>query len=112
MCGFVAQHRCQLDIDHIDGNHLNEDFSNLQLLCANCHRLKTYLNEDWTYEPKVYNVELKVVNQNIMDINKCIRCGQSAILNLKEDRSIWFCMAHGMEYADIKSGKYEKGREA
>jgi 5-methylcytosine-specific restriction endonuclease McrA len=61
-CGFLAQHRCQLDIDHIDGNHKNEDMSNLQLLCANCHRLKTYLNEDWTYTPAVYDVQLKVVN--------------------------------------------------
>jgi hypothetical protein len=43
-----------------------------------------------------------------MNKNKCIRCGQSAWFNLKEDRSVWFCIAHGMEYADIKSGKYEK----
>lgn len=61
-CGFKAEHKCQLDIDHIDGNHRNEDESNLQVLCANCHRLKTYLNEDWTYTPEKYNIELKVVN--------------------------------------------------
>jgi hypothetical protein len=42
-CSFVPQHSCQLDVDHIDGNHLNNDPSNLQTLCANCHRLKTYL---------------------------------------------------------------------
>lgn len=46
-CGFEAVHRSQMDIDHIDGNHMNNDHSNLQILCANCHRLKTYLNEDW-----------------------------------------------------------------
>jgi 5-methylcytosine-specific restriction endonuclease McrA len=46
-CGFVAIHRSQLDVDHIDGNHRNNDISNLQVLCANCHRLKTYTNEDW-----------------------------------------------------------------
>jgi len=43
-----------------------------------------------------------------MNKNKCIRCGSIAFFNLKEDRSVWFCIAHGMEYADIKSGKYEK----
>jgi hypothetical protein len=27
--------------DHIDGNHSNDDFSNCQALCPNCHSLKT-----------------------------------------------------------------------
>ena len=38
---------CQLDIDHIDGNRENNDIINLQTLCANCHRLKTYESKDW-----------------------------------------------------------------
>ncbi len=46
-CGFIPKHMCQLDVDHIDGNHQNNDPSNLQTLCANCHRLKTYFNKDW-----------------------------------------------------------------
>lgn len=46
-CGFVAKHSCQLDVDHIDGNHNNNEESNLQTLCANCHRYKTWLNKDW-----------------------------------------------------------------
>src|SRR3546814_6516858 len=29
-CGFVPQHTCQLDVDHIDGNHANNNPSNLQ----------------------------------------------------------------------------------
>ncbi len=41
-CGFIPEHKCQLDVDHIDGNHKNDDISNLQTLCANCHRLKTH----------------------------------------------------------------------
>lgn len=45
-CGFVPVHPCQLDVDHVDGNHKNDDPSNLRTLCANCHRLKTYLNRD------------------------------------------------------------------
>lgn len=40
-CGFMG-HPCQLDVDHIDQDHLNASISNLQTLCANCHRLKTY----------------------------------------------------------------------
>lgn len=42
MCGFVPEHTCQLDVDHIDGDCTNDDPTNLQTLCANCHRLKTY----------------------------------------------------------------------
>jgi len=39
-CGFVPEHRCQLDIHHVDGNHHNNDPNNLETLCANCHRLE------------------------------------------------------------------------
>lgn len=28
-----------LELDHIDGNHYNNNFSNLRLLCPNCHAL-------------------------------------------------------------------------
>lgn len=45
-CGFIPEDLCQLDVDHIDGNHNNNDPANLQTLCANCHRLKTKRNGD------------------------------------------------------------------
>jgi len=41
-CGFKPENKCQLDVDHIDKNHNNNDPDNLQTLCANCHRLKTH----------------------------------------------------------------------
>jgi 5-methylcytosine-specific restriction endonuclease McrA len=46
-CGFVAVHSCQLDVDHIDGDKNNNAPSNHQTLCANCHRLKTFLERDF-----------------------------------------------------------------
>ncbi|TXG79480.1 MAG: HNH endonuclease [Spirochaetes bacterium] len=46
-CKFVPIHPCQLDVDHIDGDHSNNELSNLRTLCANCHRLKTFMNKDW-----------------------------------------------------------------
>lgn len=59
-CGFAALDSCQLDIDHIDGIRTNNDPSNLQTLCANCHRLKTKLNKD----NRIYEVKLKLVGKN------------------------------------------------
>lgn len=48
-CGFKALDKCQLDVDHIDGDHSNSHPYNLQTLCANCHRLKTKINRDGFY---------------------------------------------------------------
>jgi hypothetical protein len=45
-CGFKAEHPCQLDVDHIDGNKENNDLTNHKILCSNCHRLKTVKNND------------------------------------------------------------------
>lgn len=51
-CGFIPIHSVQLDVDHIDGNHNNNDIKNLQTLCANCHRLKTYVNKEGGYKKR------------------------------------------------------------
>lgn len=44
--GFILINQIQLDVDHIDGNHDNNEPSNLKTLYANCHRLKTYENNE------------------------------------------------------------------
>lgn len=36
-------HPIQLDIDHVNGDSSDGRYENLQVLCANCHRLKTHL---------------------------------------------------------------------
>ena len=41
-CGFNARRQCGgsiLEIDHIDGDHKNNEKKNLQVLCPNCHAL-------------------------------------------------------------------------
>ena len=48
-CGFIPTNMCQIDIDHIDGNNKNNSPSNFQTLCANCHRLKTFMKKDGIY---------------------------------------------------------------
>lgn len=39
--GFIPVHPCQLEIDHGDGDKMNNKPSNLITLCGNCHNLKT-----------------------------------------------------------------------
>ena len=56
MCGFIPEDPCQIDIDHIDGNHKNHSKDNLQALCANCHRLKTKRNKEGIYKNTLPNV--------------------------------------------------------
>jgi hypothetical protein len=46
-CGFNAEHECQLTVDHIDGNRYNNQPSNYQTLCHNCHALKSWQNKDY-----------------------------------------------------------------
>lgn len=36
----------RLDIDHIDGNPINNSLDNLQFICPNCHRAKTIFIDD------------------------------------------------------------------
>lgn len=38
--------RSSLTVDHIDGNHENNEPDNLQTLCSNCHNIKTIENGD------------------------------------------------------------------
>ena len=59
-CGFVAINPCQLDVDHIDGNSKNTKIENFQIICANCHRLKTFLNKDWKQFNKKIDKQLKL----------------------------------------------------
>jgi hypothetical protein len=45
-CNCTIHDSSQLEVDHIDGNPFNNDPSNLQTLCANCHKYKTHKNKD------------------------------------------------------------------
>lgn len=51
-CGFSSKYEVQFDVDHIDGNHNNNEITNLQTLCSNCHRLKTFLCEEGIHKKK------------------------------------------------------------
>jgi len=47
ICTTTIVHSVQLDVDHKDGNHLNNDLDNLQTLCKCCHSYKGLIYEDY-----------------------------------------------------------------
>ncbi len=58
LCGYA--NRDALEIHHIDGNHQNNDWSNISVLCANCHTLVTKRKVNYwdalnLREIKIYN---------------------------------------------------------
>lgn len=45
-CTSTIVDTCQLDLDHIDGNHFNNIPKNVQTICKNCHSVKSKINGD------------------------------------------------------------------
>lgn len=80
----IFEHKCQrcglcewegvdipLELDHIDGQHFNNELSNLRLLCPNCHALTdTYRAKNRRTVRSVKEIESlaeEVMNQSIED---------------------------------------------
>lgn len=70
LCGFVPIHPSQLDVDHIDANHNNNNPDNLMTLCANCHRLKTHLNKDYMAKESQSELE-RFDDWALFEANEC-----------------------------------------
>lgn len=47
VCTTTIHWNGMLDVDHKDGNHLNNNPKNLQTLCKCCHSYKTNVSEDY-----------------------------------------------------------------
>lgn len=46
VCTATIISSCQLDLDHIDGDHFYNEIENTQTLCKNCHAYKTKTEGD------------------------------------------------------------------
>lgn len=52
-----------LELDHIDGNHFNNERTNLEMLCPNCHSL----TKTWRGRNKKYNTKYKVSDEDLLN---------------------------------------------
>ena len=66
----------RLDVDHIDGNSLNNNINNLQFLCPNCHRQKTikYVPQQ-SRQPKKQSEFKSTCREIISPYINCPDCG-------------------------------------
>lgn len=73
----------RLDVDHIDGNPVNNKLENLQFICPNCHRAKTIqVNEFGQFGNKTLSVKRKTCLDCSKLINRCSkRCHSCEIKN-------------------------------
>lgn len=62
----------RLDIDHIDGDSLNNHINNLQFICPNCHRQKTIPHSKNKKGKSVFN---NTKTKNEKKIKRCGDCG-------------------------------------
>jgi 5-methylcytosine-specific restriction endonuclease McrA len=65
VCTATIVDPCQLEIDHIDGNKHNNTLENRQILCSNCHHVKTKMFKDHLNS---YSTQVDVSDNPLFDI--------------------------------------------
>ena len=61
-----------LELHHKDGNHYNNDFSNLELLCPNCHSLESNNSGAGVL---AYQEKIKSMSKEKAEEKRCSSCG-------------------------------------
>lgn len=75
-----------LELEHVDGNHLNNNLSNLKLLCPNCHaQTATYRGKNKKSKKPVVIEALPKIK--IKKITACIDCNKEISLGSQRCKS-------------------------
>ena len=94
-----------LQVHHIDGNAINNDENNLQLLCPNCHSLTNNYGNIGSHKSKRCYKQIYFKQNKKIDITKsyCLSCGKE--LN---DKQFSFCsLKCSHKYQKINLSKEE-----
>lgn len=79
-CGLSSwlDEEISLELHHIDGNHYNNNFDNLQILCPNCHSLTQNFRNKSNKIIKNYPNTSKLIEEKKENkkTNTCICCGK------------------------------------
>lgn len=73
-----------LELHHIDGNHYNNNFENLIILCPNCHALEENRQTKKDYEIRDWSIYRNNHKENLKREKKkkyCIDCGKEISLD-------------------------------
>ncbi len=63
-CGILNKDKRFFDVNHIDGDHDNNNIENLELLCPNCHRIESlyqWKNNRMTKWKRNYSIDKRLV---------------------------------------------------
>jgi len=76
----------RLDVDHVDGNSINNKIDNLQFLCPNCHRQKTIPIQKLSINKKEnkFRLATQVSTEKIKKTSLCIDCGKKITEEAKQ----------------------------
>lgn len=75
-----------LVVHHIDGDHLNNEFDNLQLLCPNCHaQTDNYCGKNISNTPKVTEEQFKEALEKSSSIKEALKS-----LGINYSAGIWY----------------------
>ncbi len=116
ICGFIAVHESQIDIHHKDHNHDNDEYSNLESQCANCHRLEhiqTYEELDAERHIRLLNRRQEILlNPNSVILEPIVKPGHKnnrrlshKLENICEFSKTAFCIRCGLVSIFIRKDK-------
>ena len=96
-----------LQLDHIDGNHKNNDLSNLRFLCPNCHsQTDTYGSKNIVKNKKTQRCPMCAVTTKYSRSGFCIKCAGKQKRKIKDRPSLETILNFLKGNSYVEAGKH------